>query len=102
MGLAMSNFGKVFVSYAREDIDHIYNLRRAAGPLVSTLWWDAHLKRSDPNWRRTITTTIEHASAVFILCSPNARQSEADWDRVRDALKQLIDAIYSIRGEGSR
>ncbi len=30
-----------------------------------------------------------------------ALQSEADWDRVRDALKQLIDAIYSTQGEGS-
>lgn len=73
----MSNFGKVFVSYARHDIDYLYKLRRAAGPHISALWWDAKLSRSDPNWRRSITNSIENASAVFVLCSPNARQSEA-------------------------
>lgn len=31
-----------------------------------------------------------------------ALQSEADWDRVRDALKQLVDAIYATQEEGRR
>jgi|ERR1700730_682324 len=69
--------GPIFMSYARKDIDHFYNITNCSERVKSLIWYDLQdIKKSERNWRSKLDSVIKDCSAMLVLCSPESRQSD--------------------------
>jgi tetratricopeptide (TPR) repeat protein len=88
----------VFVSYAREDREH---LERVLPPLDAagvSYWFDEHLNWDD-NWWDDVRARVRAAHAVIVLMSPHAAAS--DWvTRELLVAQEHHKAIFPILLEG--
>jgi hypothetical protein len=96
----MHGTGPIFVSYAREDDSYFHKIRITSSKPMHYFWWDAKIKRSDPNWRAVLDSSIKKAAAVFVVCSPNARASSAVSAEIEIAVSYK-KPIYPIWFAGS-
>ena len=63
--------GRVFLSYARDDVE---TARRLAGVLAEagqTVWWDRHL-HGGANFGEEIDRELKSAQVVMVLWSPSS------------------------------
>ncbi len=68
----------IFVSYAHEDSDFADQLVQDLRGKGINCWVDTEgLKPGEPNWVRAIEQAIDQCSAMIVLCSPKA--VESDW-----------------------
>jgi hypothetical protein len=92
--------GHVFTSYARADKEKLEFCRRQSDLLRRVLWVDQSGIGSDaPNWRSSVEQALQNACAVFVLCSPSARQSENVTAELELA-RALRKSVYAIWFEG--
>lgn len=81
---------KVFISYAKEDLDlasHIYDCLSIQGYIC---WMDTHNLLPGENWDMTITNAINNHDFVVLILSKNSVTKEGYVQKeVKEALRQL-------------
>ena len=65
---------RVFLSYAREDVETARRLAGALGEAGQTVWWDRHV-HGGANFSSEIERELKDADAVMVLWSPAALTS---------------------------
>ena len=62
---------RVFLSYAREDVETARNLAAVLGDTGHTVWWDRHL-HGGANFSNEIDRELKNAQVVMVLWSPTS------------------------------
>jgi len=90
---------RVFLSYAREDID---SARKLAGVLADaghTVWWDRHL-HGGANFSSEIERELKDAEVVMVLWSPTSVASAWVQDEAaegRDSGRLVPASLHSVK-----
>jgi hypothetical protein len=96
----MFNVGPIVISYCREDINYVHKIRTRSSKTLNSFWYDDEIRRSDPSWRSVIDEAIKGCCAVFVICSPASRNSNAVSAEIE--LAQAYEKpIYPIWADGT-
>jgi hypothetical protein len=68
--------GHIFISYDHEDIDFAENVKHEIENAGFTAYMDKDGLHAGDNWRREIDQAIRESSALIVIMTPNAKNSE--------------------------
>ncbi len=90
---------RVFLSYAREDMETARRLAAALGQAGQTLWWDRHL-HGGANFSEEIDRELKNADVVMVMWSPAAITSAWVQDEAaegRDSGRLVPTTLNSVK-----
>lgn len=65
----------VFISYSRQDKDHMQSVRNTLRSAGLTVWTDEGIEVGTPSWRDMIENAIETTQCLVVILSPDAKKS---------------------------
>jgi hypothetical protein len=68
---------QTFISYSRQDIEAMNELKRILTKHGVPIWYDEKVEQGTENWPKEIQSAIEKAGCVVCMLSPDAKTS--DW-----------------------
>src|SRR5689334_18268900 len=84
---------KVFLSYAKEDIEAARRLRDYVPQRVADVWFDEKSLRPGARWKREITKAIRDADLFIVLLS---RASVTKRGVVQREIREALDVMQEV------
>ena len=92
----MTNAGKVFISYSRDDADQANLVGSALRSNGLGVWWDENLLAGE-RWQQELDDQLTKAEAIIVLWSENSVRS--NWVLFEASIAKRLDKLVNVKIE---